>query len=211
VRSPERWGRIVDLAAGLGEKLPKEPDSRALSGFLDRQRAKDPVRFPDLSLSVVKLMGRGEYVLQMPGRKEIGHFGLAVRDYLHSTAPNRRFPDLITQRLLQASFTKGALPYTGDELDTLAAHCTDRENAADRVERQVRKSTAALWLSHRVGESFDGIITGASQKGVWARTLKPPIEGRIVRGERNLDVGDRVRLRLLSVNVRKGWIDFEAG
>jgi exoribonuclease-2 len=210
VRSPERWSRIVELATQLGERLPSVADSRALSQFLSRQRAKDPLRFPDLSLSVVKLLGRGEYDVQLPGQAETGHFGLAVRDYIHSTAPNRRFPDLITQRLLQAAFAKGAVPYSTAELQQLAAHCTERENAADRVERQVRKSAAALWLKDRTGETFDGLVTGASPKGVWARLFKPPIEGRIVRGERNLDVGDRVRLRLLSVDVRKGWIDFEA-
>jgi exoribonuclease-2 len=207
LRSPERWERIVELAEGLGERLPAAPDARALEAFLTRRRAADPERFPDLSLAVVKLMGRGEYAVERPGQA-LGHFGLAVRDYTHSTAPNRRFPDLITQRLVKAALAGRPSPYTEDELVGLARHCTEQEHAAEKVERQVRKSAAALLLLHRIGERFPGLVTGASAKGTWVRIPAPPVEGRVVRGFRGLDVGDRVTVALLSVDVDRGFIDF---
>ncbi|HJT24294.1 MAG TPA: RNB domain-containing ribonuclease [bacterium] len=208
VRIPKRWDKIVSVAEGLGEKLPGEPDSKALNDFLARQRKKDPLRFPDLSLTVVKLLGRGEYVPEAPGDKPLGHFGLAVRDYNHSTAPNRRYPDLITHRLLKAALAKAPTPYSREELSSLAAHCTAQEDAADKVERQVRKSASALFLSKRIGEYFEAIVTGASDKGIWVRLLKPAVEGKLVQGAHGLDVGDRLRVKLIEVNVEQGWIDF---
>jgi len=208
VRTPERWDRIRDLAASLGEELPSVADAKALADFLIRRRAADPLRFPDLSLSVVKLLGRGEYVVQLPGQTGIGHFGLAVGDYVHSTAPNRRFPDLVTQRLLKAALGGGAVPYGVDELEVLAAHCTAQEDAATKVERQVRKSAAALLLISRIGERFDGIVTGASAMGTWVRVLRPPVEGKVIGGHEGVDVGDRVTVELVGVNVERGFIDF---
>jgi len=208
LRSPERWLRIVALAADLRETLPPEPDAAALEAFLVRRRAADPLRFPDLSLSVVKLLGRGEYVLELPGQDSSGHFGLAVRDYTHSTAPNRRFPDLITQRLIKAAIAGERAPYTRGELEDLGRHCTLQEDAATKVERQVAKSAAALLLANRIGERFDGIVTGASEKGTWARIFRPMVEGKIVRGWDDLDVGDRVQVELVGTDVERGFIDF---
>lgn len=209
VRAPERWARIVALAQNsFGEHLPDSPDSRALEDFLLRRKAADPLHFPDLSLTIVKLLGRGEYVVEYPGEPTIGHFGLAVEDYAHSTAPNRRFPDLITQRLVKATLAGGKPPYLGQELAFLAAHCTKQEDAANKVERQVRKSAAAMLLAHRIGDRFEGIITGASVKGTWVRLFKPPVEGRVARGWQGLDVGDRVEVKLLSTDVQRGYIDF---
>ena len=208
LRSPERWERIVALAEPLGERLPAAPDARALEEFLVRRKAADPERFPDLSLSIVKLMGRGEYAVDLPGGTPESHFGLAVRDYTHATAPNRRFPDLITQRLVKAALSGRPSPYANAELVALARHCTEQEDTANKVERQVRKSAAALLLLHRIGERFDGLVTGASPKGTWVRIGTPPVEGRVVRGFDGLDVGDRVTVELLSVNVEKGFIDF---
>ena len=208
VRSPKRWDRIVQVANDHNERLPEQPDSRALSAFLSRRRIADPLRFPDLSLTVVKLLGRGEYVLEMPGDLPLGHFGLAVSDYSHSTAPNRRFPDLITQRLLKAALEKKAPPYTNKDLSELAAHCTSQENNADKVERQVRKSAAAGFMAPKLGEHFDAIVTGASDKGTWARLLYPPVEGKVVHGQHGLDVGDRLRVKLIEVDVERGFIDF---
>lgn len=208
LRSPERWDRIVELAERLGERLPGAPDARALEGFLMKRRAADPERFPDLSLSIVKLIGRGEYAVERPGQAAEGHFGLAVSDYTHSTAPNRRFPDLITQRLVKAALEARPSPYAVGELDGLAGHCTEQEHNADKVERQVRKSAAALLLLHRIGERFAGLVTGASAKGTWVRILAPPVEGRVVRGFGGLDVGDRVNVELLDVDVDRGFIDF---
>lgn len=209
VRDPERWDRIVELAGRHGGVLPETPDSRALEVFLRKRRIADPLRFPDLSLSVVKLIGKGEYVLERPG-EATGHFGLAVRDYTHSTAPNRRYPDLITQRLLKAAFAGAKAPYDDEALAALAGHCTTQEDAANKVERSIRKSAAALLLSDRIGHAFDGVVTGASEKGTWVRTFHPPVEGKVVRGQQGLDVGDVVRVRLLSVNVPRGFIDFAA-
>lgn len=208
VRTPERWGRIVELAAQYHHKLPRTPDSRALEQFLTKQKQADPLRFPDLSLSVIKLLGSGEYVAAQPGETPPGHFGLAVRDYAHSTAPNRRYSDLITQRLLKAALDRKPSPYTGQELDELATHCTEQEDNADKVERSVAKSAAALLLEPRVGETFDAVVTGASEKGTWARLLAMPVEGKVVRGQRGVDVGDRIRVRLTDVNVERGYIDF---
>ena len=209
VKSPERWQRIVALAAGLGETLPAEADSRALADFLARMRARDPDHFADLSLSVVKLMGPGEYELDRAGSTEIaGHFGLAVQDYTHSTAPNRRYADLVTQRLLKASLAKEPAPYSDSELIAIAERCTQKENDARKVERRVRKTAAALLLAERIGESFDAIVTGANQSGTFVRLLAPPAEGRVTRGEQGMDVGDKVRVRLLSTEPEKGFIDF---
>jgi VacB/RNase II family 3'-5' exoribonuclease len=208
LRSPERWERIVQLAHEHGETLPSTPDARALERFLERRRAADPERFPDLSLAIVKLMGRGEYVVEARGGSGAEHFGLAVDEYTHSTAPNRRFPDLLTQRLLKAALEERSSPYGLSDLGALARHCTLQENAAEKVERHLRKSAAALLLEGRVGEVFEAIVTGASSKGTWARVLHPPVEGRVVRGEQRLDVGDRVRVKLLATDVERGYIDF---
>jgi exoribonuclease II len=207
VRSPERWQRIVATAAALGWKLPDDPNSKALNEFLADRKAKDALRFPDLSLTVVKLLGRGEYMVEKPDQAPIGHFGLAVRDYSHSTAPNRRYPDLVTHRLLKAALSGTVSPPLGD-LEALATHCTERENEADKVERQVRKSAGAALLSNRIGETFDAIVTGASDKGTWIRVMQPPVEGKVVRGGKGLDVGDRCRAKLVEVSVPNGWIDF---
>jgi exoribonuclease-2 len=209
VRSPERWDRIEKIAIDLGERLPPDPDAQALEEFLVRRRKADPLRFPDLSLSIVKAMGAGEYVLERAGEVSIGHFGLAVRDYAHSTAPNRRYPDLITHRLLKAALKGQKPPYSDAELHTLAEHCTEQEDAANKVERQVRKSAAAMLLQSRIGQKFDGIVTGASSKGTWARIFNPPVEGRVERNAKGLDIGDRVTLRLLDVNIERGFIDFQ--
>ncbi len=208
VREPARWARIVAVAAEYGEALPAEPDSRSLALFLAKRRQADPLRFPDLSLVIVKLMGAGEYVVERPGQDAPGHFGLAVKDYTHSTAPNRRYPDLLTQRLLKAAVTGSASPYTAAELDELARHCTEKENDANKVERHLRKSAAALLLSTRIGDRFDGVVSGAGEKGTWVRLFSPPIEGRIERGSAGLDVGDRVTVTLLSTDVERGFIDF---
>jgi exoribonuclease-2 len=209
VRSPKRWDRIVEVAAHLGEALPPQPDPRALAGFLAKRRVADPLRFPDLSLTVVKLLGAGEYVVEMPGQAAPGHFGLAVRDYTHATAPNRRFPDLLTQRLLKAALTGGPAPYTEDELAELAGHCTLQEDAANKVERQVAKSAAAMLLASKVGQRFDAIVTGASPKGTWVRVLRPPVEGKLVTGFEGLDVGHRLRVELAATDVERGFIDFK--
>jgi VacB/RNase II family 3'-5' exoribonuclease len=208
VRTPKRWERIVELAAEVGERLPAAPDTRSLSLFLARRQAADPLRFPDLSLSVVKLLGAGEYAVDLPGKAVPGHFGLAVKDYTHSTAPNRRFPDLLTQRLVKAALAGAPPPYGPDELVALAAHCTTREDAANKVERQVAKSAAALLLSSHVGERFDAIVTGAAAKGTWVRIFEPPVEGKVVEGSAGLDVGRRVRVQLMRTDVERGFIDF---
>ena len=208
VRSPERWQRIVELAESFGSELPAEPDARALNAFLLQRRAADPDRFPDLSLTVIKLMGRGEYAVSFPGQPVTGHFGLAVTQYTHSTAPNRRYPDLITQRLVKAALAGTALPYKPDELSELATHCTEQEDAVQKVERLLRKSAAACYLADRVGAQFDGLVTGASPKGTWVRVFDPPVEGRVVEGSNGLDVGDRVRVKLVHVDPERGFIDF---
>jgi len=209
LRSPRRWERIVALARGLGEHLPPEASATALEAFLAKARQADPVRFPDLSLAVVKLLGAGEYALELPGKREEGHFGLAVKDYTHSTAPNRRFPDLVTHRLVKAALAGEPPPYDNGELAVLAQRCTQQENNAAKVERQVRKSAAALLLSSRIGEKFDAFVTGASEKGTWVRIARPAVEGRVVRGFDGLDVGDAVSVELVGTDVEHGFIDFE--
>jgi VacB/RNase II family 3'-5' exoribonuclease len=209
LKSPERWARIVALAGHYGEKLPGEPSSEALEKFLLKRKAADPERFQDLSLSIVKLLGRGEYVYEAPGSAAPGHFGLAVRDYTHSTAPNRRYPDLVTQRLVKAALTGVKSPYSTQELTDLAAQCTKQEDAATKVERQVRKSAAAMVLAHRIGETFDGMVTGASDKGTYVRIFKPPVEGRVMGDTHGLDVGEKLRVKLTGTNVERGFIDFE--
>jgi exoribonuclease R len=208
VREPRRWDRIVALAAEHGVKLPGSPDGRALEEFLHARQAADPLRFPDLSLAVVKLLGPGEYMAELPGQQPPGHFGLGVKDYGHATAPNRRYPDLATQRLVKAALAGVASPYSNADLVELAAHCTRCEDDAAKVERLVRKAAAALLLEGRQGEQFDGLVTGASDKGTWVRILKPPVEGRVVQGEQGMDVGDRVLVRLVRTDVEQGFIDF---
>jgi len=210
VREPERWSRIVDLAKQYDVALPAKPDSLALAHFLSTRRAADPLRFPDLSLTVVKLMGPGEYALDMPGKDPGIHFGLAVHDYSHATAPNRRYADLVTQRLAKAAIAGTDAPYSNDELSAIAAHCTEREDAANKVERTMRKVAAALLLAHRIGDVFDGIVTGVSDHGTFARLFHPPAEGMVVHGQHGLDVGDRVKLRLVHTDPRQGYIDFDA-
>jgi VacB/RNase II family 3'-5' exoribonuclease len=208
LRTPERWDRIVHLAADLKEILPAAPDARALEQFLVRRREADPARFQDLSLSVIKLLGNGEYAVGIPGQRVEGHFGLAVRDYSHSTAPNRRFPDLVTQRLVKAVLDGQPPAYDEDELKELATHCTEQEDNAAKVERQVRKSAAALLLSPQIGRRFDAIVTGASIKGTWVRISQPAVEGKLTRGSEGLDVGDRLRVELVHTDVEHGFIDF---
>jgi exoribonuclease-2 len=208
LRSPDRWDRIVALAREAGETLPDVPSTRALQAFLLKRRSADPLRFPDLSLSVVKLLGSGEYGVEAPGRSLEGHFGLAVKDYAHSTAPNRRYPDLVTQRLVKAALAGQECPYAVADLEELARHCTEQEDDAAKIERQVQKSAAAMLLAGRKGERFDGIVTGASSKGTWVRVFRPPAEGRVVRGEKGLDVGERVTVVLLDTDVERGFVDF---
>jgi VacB/RNase II family 3'-5' exoribonuclease len=209
VKTPKRWDRIQAIAAQFGAKLPDTPDQRALSNFLDQRKAVDPIHYPDLSLSIVKLLGPGEYVAESPGAAHEGHFGLAVHDYTHSTAPNRRYADLVTQRLLKAVVANLAAPYSEAELSQIAAHCTEREDAARKVERLMRKIIAANFLSNRIKENFDAIVTGASPNGTFVRLLKFPAEGRVTRNPQGIDVGDKLRVRLISVDVDKGFIDFE--
>jgi exoribonuclease-2 len=209
VRSPERWDRIRALAESEGDTLPDAADSKTLADFLARRRREEPDTFPELSRTIIKLLGSGEYVVDPPGQEPPGHFGLAVRDYTHSTAPNRRFPDLITQRLVKAALDRRESPYAPEELERLARHCTVQEDSANKVERQVRKSAAAMVVQSRIGDVFDAIVTGSSNKGTWARARTPPIEGKLVRGGNGLDVGDRVRVRLVDVDVERGYIDFE--
>ncbi len=209
VRVPKRWDRIVELASGWKFTLPSQPDSKALDQFLLSVKSTDPVQFPDLSLSVIKLLGSGEYIVELPGEKSAGHFGLAIKDYTHSTAPNRRYPDLITQRLLKAGLNSSPGPYSNDELEALASHCTTMEDGARKVERQVEKSTAALLLAGSIGRQFDGIITGVSDKGTWVRVFHPPVEGKLVSGFEGMDVGNRIRVRLINTDINRGFIDFK--
>ncbi len=209
VRTPKRWDGIQLIAAKFGVKLPATPDPRALADFLDKRQAADPDHFQDLSLSIVKLLGPGEYIVETPGAEHEGHFGLAANDYTHSTAPNRRYADLITQRLLKACAAGAPPPYSQAELSAIATHCTEREDAARKVERLMRKVIAANLLGRHIGEVFDGIVTGASPKGTYVRLLKMPAEGRVIRGSQGLNVGDTVHVRLASVDVNQGFIDFE--
>ncbi len=207
VKVPERWDRIVAVAGNLGEKLPAEPSSEALGQFLIKRRAADPDHFPDLSLTIVKLMGPGEYMLEKPGQVGVGHFGLAVQDYSHSTAPNRRYADLVSQRLLKAVLS-GTPAYTDQELGAIAGRCTAMEDAARKVERTARKQAAAELLANRIGQTFEAIVTGASPKGTFVRTLHPHAEGMVVQGQHGMDVGDRVMVKLLDTNPARGFIDF---
>lgn len=209
VRTPKRWNRIVEIAAQHNYQLPSEPDSKALADFLTKQRAADPLRFPDLSLIIIKLLGAGEYVVELPGETGPGHFALAVEDYTHSTAPNRRFPDLITQRILLAILNGTPVPYDQSELTALARHCTLKEDDANKVERQVAKSAAAMLLSNRIGSHFDAICTGAADKATWVRIFQPPIEGRLIHGYDGVDVGHRLKVKLIHVDINLGFIDFE--
>ena len=208
VRSPERWLRIVQVAADRGYKLPKQPDSQALEVFLAKEHRTDPVRFPDLSLVIVKLMGSGEYIVEKPRGHPVGHFGLAVTDYMHSTAPNRRYPDLITLRLIKSVLFGQKPPYSVEELKALALHCTIQEDISKRVERQVRKSEAALLLSSRIGQYFDGIISGVNERDTWVRIFNPPVEGKLVHSPKDLPVGHLVRVKLINTHVERGFIDF---
>lgn len=208
LRSPERWQRIRDMAGRWGVHLPPEPEATALEGFLVTRRKADPLTFPDLSLAIVKLIGRGEYVLDQSKDGSSEHFGLAVKGYTHSTAPNRRFPDLITQRLVKAALAGAPTPYKPEELKYLAGHCTEKEDDAEKVERRLRKSAAALLLESRIGQRFEAIVTGASDKGTWVRLLELPVEGKMVTGASGLDVGDKVRVELISTDVERGYIDF---
>ena len=210
VRVPKRWSRIVEIAASFGTTLPAQPDAKPLSVFLAARRAADPLRFADLSLSIVKLLGPGEYVVDRPGpADDQGHFGLAAHDYSHATAPNRRYADLVTQRLVKAAIAKTPAPYSDDELDVIAKHCTERENAANHVERIARKAAAALLLADRIGHVFDAIVTGVNKDGTYVRLLSPPAEGRVMKGQQGMDVGERVRVKLVRTDAVHGFIDFE--
>jgi exoribonuclease-2 len=210
VRSPERWMRIVELAARFGEHLPASPDSQALEAFLAKRHKADPLRFPDLSLIVVKLMGSGEYVVERASHEPIGHFGLALRDYTHSTAPNRRYPDLVTLRMIKALLDGQPSPYSSTELQDLAAHCTAQEDAARKVERSMRKADAALFLESRIGQIFDALVTGRTDSGTWVRIFTPPAEGMLVGHVPLLEVGQNLRVQLVDTNVERGFIDFVA-
>ena len=208
VRTPRYWSRIVEIAAELGEQLPATPDSRALAEFLAKRKKADPVHFPDLSLAVVKSLGPGEYAAQLPGEEGEGHFGLAVQDYTHSTAPNRRFADLVTQRLVKAALENKPVPYAIEELKQIAEHCTERDAAARKVERKMRKVAAAVLLRDKVGEKFKAIVTGVTPKGTFARVLSPAVDGRVMHGEHGLQVGEKVNVKLLAVEPERGFIDF---
>ena len=208
VKTPERWPRIVELAAKLGGQLPAVPDSKALNDFLIQRKAADPDHFADLSLAVIKLMGPGEYVLERPGDPEQGHFGLAVQDYTHSTAPNRRFADLVTQRLIKAVLASQPAPYSNDELAAVARNCTLKEDAARKVEREMSKRIAAVAMSSRIGEAFDAIVTGVTPHGTFVRVLKPAVEGLLAQGQQGADVGDRLRVKLIRTDQQQGYIDF---
>ncbi len=208
VRTPERWERIVQLAATKGEKLPAQPDSKALNDFLLRRKAVDPDHFADLSLAVIKLIGPGEYVLERAGEVAPGHFGLAVQDYTHSTAPNRRFADVVTQRLIKAMLAGERNPYSDDELTAIAANCTQKEDAAKKVERDMSKRLAAVSMQHRIGEVFDAIVSGVTEHGTFVRVFQPHIEGLLDQGQQGLDVGDKLRVKLIRTDVQRGYIDF---
>ena len=208
VKSPQRWNRIAEIARNFGENLPENPDSIALAEFLARRKTADPTHYPDLSLSIIKLLGAGEYVVQAADADAGGHFGLAVPDYTHSTAPNRRYADLIVQRLVKATLAGEPAPYTFEQLNALAARCNERESAARKIERQIGKTVAASVMATRVGEEFDAIVTGINERGTFARILNPPVDGRVVENETNLQIGDKVRVRLIDTDARQGFIDF---
>jgi exoribonuclease-2 len=208
VRIPQRWDRIVELAAEHGGELPAAPDSVALNNFLETQRKSDSIHYPDLAVAVIKLMGPGEYVLMRPDDDPTGHFGLAARDYTHSTAPNRRFPDLVTQRVLHAMTGGEAPPYSDTDLTAIAQHCNEADKALRKIERAMQKRVAAVAMADRVGQTFNAVITGASDKGVYARVISPPFEGRVVQGSEGLDVGDKVTVKLLHTDPARAFIDF---
>lgn len=208
VRIPKRWDRIVEIAQQYGTPLPTEPDALALDKFLKQRYSLDPLHFPDLSLTIIKLLGKGEYVVEYPGEPAIGHFSLAVKDYTHSTAPNRRFPDLITQRLIKAILAHQLVPYTDHELEKLAQQCTEKEDEAEKVERKMKKTAACLLLSSKINQEFDALVTGASVKGTWVRILTPPAEGKLIQAFEQVDVGDKIRVKLIHTDVLKGFIDF---
>jgi VacB/RNase II family 3'-5' exoribonuclease len=208
VRKPERWDRIVQLAAKYGEKLPADPDSKALNDFLIKRKAAAPEHFADLSLATIKLIGPGEYVLERPGDPETGHFGLAVQDYTHSTAPNRRFADMVTQRIVKAMLVSRPNPYSDAELEAIAANCTEKGDAERKVEREMAKRLAASAMQHRIGAVFDAIVTGASSKGTFVRIWQPHVEGLLAQGQQGADVGDRMRVKLIRTDVQRGFIDF---
>ena len=208
VKQPERWDRIVQLAASHGEKLPPQPDSKALNDLLMKRKAADPDHFADLSLAVIKLIGPGEYVLERPGDPASGHFGLAVQDYTHSTAPNRRFADMVTQRLIKAMLAGQPNPYSDNELSVVAANCTEKGDAARKVEREMSKRLAAVAMQNRIGAIFDAVVTGATPKGTFVRALQPHVEGLLAQGQQGADVGDKLRVKLIRVDVQRGFIDF---
>jgi exoribonuclease-2 len=209
VQIPKRWDRIVDVAAQYNFELPKKPDSIALNEFLMKEKEDDAARFPDLSLTIIKLLGSGEYLAEKPGRRAPGHFSLSVKEYTHSTAPNRRYPDLVTQRLLKAALKEEPAPYSFENLEKLAKHITDQEDIATKVERKTGKAAAALVLENRIGEVFNGFVTGASPKGYWVRIIELPVEGKLVSGTSGLDVGDSIQVELSGVDVERGYIDFK--
>jgi exoribonuclease-2 len=210
VRTPKRWDRIVELAKARGYTLPAEPDSKALNDVLLAEKQKDPDHFPDVSLTVIKLLGPGEYILVKPNQPSPGHFGLAVQDYTHSTAPNRRFPDMVTQRLLKALLAHSAAPYTEDQLNAIATRCTLMEDAARKVEREMQKRIAAVALHSHIGQTYQAIVTGVSPKGTFVRTIAPHVDGMLVQGSKGLDVGDRVTVKLVNTDPQRGFIDFAA-
>lgn len=209
VRTPKRWDRIVALAAGLGTKLPSQPDSKALRDFLLKQHRADPEHFSDLSLAIIKLIGKGEYVVGLPGKPSLGHFDLALQDYAHTTAPNRRYPDLIMQRLLKSHLNRIAAPYRDDDLAELARHCTEKEDDAAKVERRMQKSAAAMVLAPQIGHRFAAMVTGVNDNGTWVRLFNPPLEGKLSQGFKGIDVGDRLTVQLTHVDVANGYIDFK--
>jgi exoribonuclease R len=209
VRIPKDWGRIVEVAESRGASLPAAPDAKALSEFLASQRKADPDTFPDLSLTIVKLLGSGEYVMYDSFQPNIGHFCLAVKDYTHGTAPNRRYVDVVIQRLLKSALRRMPSPYSSDELSKIAAWCTDRETASKKVERFMEKAEAAFVLSGRLGQSFNSIVTGVSDHGTYVRLIAPPVEGRVMRGVRGLRVGQKIVVKLINLNPKKGFIDFQ--
>jgi exoribonuclease-2 len=208
VRSPERWLRICEYVRQFGSTLPKHPDSKALEKFLSKQHQKDPLHFPDISLTIIKLMGSGEYVVEQSGQLPIGHFGLAVQDYTHSTAPNRRYPDLITLRMVKAILSHEKSPYSIKELEELALHCTDQEDATRKVERRIRKSEAALYLQPLLGSQFTALVTGINNNGTWVRLLSPPVEGMLIHNATALSIGEKIRVKLVTTDVERGFIDF---
>ena len=208
MKQPERWDRIVQLAATYGEKLSTDPDSKALNDFLVKRKTADPDHFADLSLAVIKLIGPGEYVLERPGDPAPGHFGLAVQDYTHSTAPNRRFADIVTQRLVKAMLAGQPSPYSDNELSAVAANCTEKGDAERKVEREMSKRLAAVAMQNRIGAIFDAIVTGVTPKGTFVRALQPHVEGLLAQGHQGADVGDKLRVKLIRVDVQRGFIDF---